>query len=216
MILPVCQLPKITIHLEVYEKGNLIHQHTEPGHSWVRNAYSYMWNLISKTYIGTVTFGDGYTALKATTGDSYTAVTSWWNAAFHCPDFGPMGYGIIGSAGQDTRGIVVGSSNTAFSFNDYKLGSKWLNGSLANKIEYSDQTIISSSYAAGTFTWAHTTYRYFNNNSGGTLDIKETGVNHLGSSLPCLIIRDVLTSPLAILDDQQLKVTYVFTQTFPA
>lgn len=203
---PVCRLPKFKIHLEVFHKGVSIHKHTEDGHSWTRNAYSLAYNFMLCLTETTNTYGNGFFKCKDMSGN----VENGDNIA----SADEAGYGLMGAAGADTYGILVGTGNTAFTFDDFALATKIANGSTSLKIEYAVMGAAVKTWDLPTLTWTISWNRYFSNNSTAQITVKETGIAY--STGPWLIARDVLATPIDVPDDGQLLVTYEFEQTLPA
>ena len=77
----------------------------------------------------------------------------------------------------------------------------------------------SITYNAETKKWTAVYYRDFNNNSGGTITVGETGLRRTLSAYTTtdnLVERNVLASPVAVADGQTIRVTYTTEMTFPA
>ncbi|GAI76556.1 unnamed protein product, partial [marine sediment metagenome] len=125
--------------------------------------------------------------------------------------------GYRGPAADDTKGILVGSGTDAESFEDYFLQTQIEEGTGAGQLNHILSEEHSTSYADTTLT--NTLIRYFNNNSGGSIDVNEvalvwyTTVPEAGNYLAS---RDKLGSTITVPNTGQLKVTYTVQLTYPA
>lgn len=198
------------IGIKTWNKGgDLLVDRVEPGHSWVRNAHNYVaLYLLTQAYYYSTNFGDGFVGLK-TTG-------ALLRSNFYLNDTNPRPTGYNAAQGVATYGILVGSGDTAFSFNDINLAAQILHGITAGRMTHQATNMPTISYDAGTKTYSIGINRYFNNNSGGTVTVKEAAlVSGFSESsyLGVLIARDVLASPVAVVDAGQLLVTYTVSMT---
>ncbi len=121
--------------------------------------------------------------------------------------------------GSSDPGIVVGTGNAAVGMLDYSLASIVADGSGAGQLVRGACTI--GMVAAGASQAQLPITRSFSNSSGGTVTVTETGI-HAGCKKTgiapyeypnILVVRDVLTSPVAVNNGQTLTVTYLFTIT---
>ena len=210
-------IPEAFWELEVTDKkGKVIQKHKQRSHSWVRNAYNQVpCQLASKDGADAV-FGAGNINIKDDTGAViYGAkpIAQDYNASLDA-----LGNGYRGNAGDDARGILVGSGTNAESFEDYILQTKIANGTLAGQLSYVAGEVPTKSYAALTITIGH--IRYFNNNSGGSVSVNEVGIASYGKAnaltTTWLRCRDKLASTVTVPNTGQLKVSYTIQLTYPA
>jgi hypothetical protein len=180
-----------------------IHQHKQRSHSWVRNAYNLIFVGACRFSTTDSTFGAGTLGMK----DVGAVARSNSDAA--------TAYSVVGPSGDDTYGILVGSGITAESFEGYALITKIANGTGAGQLSYVAGVAHTLSYVGGTKTLTATLVRYFNNNSGGNVDVNEIAIVLHGSFL-YVITRDLLVSTVTIPDTGQLKVTYTINLVYPA
>ena len=117
-----------------------------------------------------------------------------------------------GGASDLTRGIVVGTGNTAVAMTDYELAALIADGDNAGQLEY----------ATNTFTAPHTigTSRYFtisrvmSNLSGGAIAVAEIGLHLLYSGpYTFLGVRDVLPSAQSVGNGKTITITYTYKIT---
>ena len=198
--------PQIMIGLQVHDKdGNLTFDDVQRGHSWTRN----FWNRIFIHATGGVTngasFGAGYMTQKNSSGSVQSiGYLPWWSVT----EF--MG---AGDAGSSTNGISVGTGDTAFNVDQYILVTPVAHGNSASQLAYSAMSAATSAYTAGTKTWKTTLVRVLNNNSGGSITIKETGI-YFYVAAGFLLERSVLSPTVAVANGAQLTVTYEISMDF--
>jgi len=162
-------------------------------HSWNRNAYNNLFTVVAGTNRDGSGFGAGSLASKNTSGTTVG---------------GSMTIVMGGSAtiGITTSGILLGTNNTAETFEDFKINSLIASGMEAGQISYGE-----SFYSrAGTLTV--TLKRYFNNNSGGTIQIGEIAFYPTSAYM---FSREAYSTKLNFLDKAQLQVSYQFSLTYP-
>ncbi|GAI80495.1 unnamed protein product [marine sediment metagenome] len=102
-------------------------------------------------------------------------------------------FNINGMLNEDVHGIVIGTGNTPVDITDYQLVAQIMDGSAAGQMihnaEAFDATVTVSDPDCTVDTW-----RNFNNNSGASITVKETGL-YCYSSTPTLyylcLVRDV-------------------------
>ena len=199
-------------------------------HSFVRNAYNHLLGqLAAKDGNGGAVFGGGFLNIKDTGGTVRTGTFPILtghdlnSTATSSLDAAGSGPGIIASAGVDTKGIVVGSGSNAENFEDFALQNKILNGTTAGKLSYIQSEAPVTSYDAGSRTLTVTHARFFNNNSGGNVDVNEVGIHLLGkaggsqtSNITWMVARDKLGATVTVPNTGQLKVTYTISLAYPA
>jgi len=214
-------IPEAFWKLEVFDKdGKLIHKHEQRSDSWTRNAYNFLFSNIASKNGSDSTFEAGKLSMKDTGGTvRYFArpIGLKYDVNYDATD---AINGILTPAGQDTKGIVVGSGTNAESFEHYALQTKIANGTGAGQLSYVASELHSISYNAGTKVLTDTQIRYFNNNSGGSVDVNEVGIDcglyAGGAAQNCLICRDKLATTVTVPNTGQLKVTYTIQLTYPA
>ena len=154
----------IFIGLQVHEKGKLIFEDVQRGHSWTRNYWNYIYGKTSNCGTASDAFGVGYISHKDTNG------TLWYS---HYPILYIPGTILTGGA-NTLGGISVGTGTAAFSVEQYALDALIESGSSAGKLYYNASAVSSTTYAAK--AWTIVGSRIFNNNSGGSIVVAETGV----------------------------------------
>lgn len=206
--------PEIFIRFQVHDKdGKLTFDDTQRGHSWTRNFWNYIFSVAGATGGGGVaSFGAGYMSMKLTAGDL-------------CKDayLPKVNLGYTAGEGDAAYGIVVGTSDTAFSADHYALQALIAHGTGSGQLSYQAQAIGSIEYKSGTKTWEATLTRVYNNNSGGSITVKETGLYYGGallfynnSNIKMLNERTVLSPAAVVANGAQLTVTYTISMDFSA
>jgi hypothetical protein len=115
---------------------------------------------------------------------------------------------IDAGSGVSTHGIVVGTSDTPVTRDDYKLGSQIVHGTGTGQLIYSAMSIDAPiTYGTGYLLRA---VRVFTNNSGADITVKEIGVYFLGGTYYFCMIRDVLSTPVTIPNGYSWTVRYNF------
>lgn len=206
------------LEFEVRDKdGKVIQKYRQRSHSWVRNAYNYLFSSMCGKNCPDAAFEAGKLSMKATSGTIR---------------YGNRGAGIVAqmdfeasgsnaSAGVDTYGILVGSGEAAESFEDYFLQTQIANGTGAGQLSHVAAEPQSASYDAPTRVFRDEFKRYFNNNSGGDITVNEVAmVFHMervvGTADNLLLSRDKLATGITVPNTGQLKVTYTVQLTYPA
>ena len=126
-----------------------------------------------------------------------------------------MNLGIIDNA---TYGILVGTSDTAFSVENFAMGALIATGNGAGQFAYSAEKTQTTAYTGGAKTWKTTRSRIFNNNSGGSITVKEAAIAgyNVGQGQSLLFERSVLAPTVAVANGAQLTVTYEISMDFSA
>jgi hypothetical protein len=214
--LKIPAVPEIFIGLQVHDKdGILIFDDVQRGHSWTRN----FWNMIfgaaaSSVGGGVATWGAGYMSGKNVAGSIYSA-TSQGVAGMALP----YNYGFPDLSAGGTCGIRVGTGDTAFSVAQTALVTPVAHGNSASQLYYQAMVIPIPTYSTTTWTATHT--RIFNNNSGGSITIKEVGLYWVGyiyssstGNSPFMLERTVLAPTVAVPNGAQLTVSYQISMDF--
>jgi hypothetical protein len=116
---------------------------------------------------------------------------------------------LAAGAGTSSYGIVVGSSDTPVTRDDYKLASQIAHGNGTGQLMYGAMSFDAPiTYSTG---YLFRAMRVFTNSSGADITVKEIGVyaNYTGAYYFC-IIRDVLTTPVTIPNGYSWTVRYNF------
>jgi hypothetical protein len=208
----------------VMPNGEVLHSHKQRSHSWVRNAYNALACCLLGINASDTTFGAGFINGKNTSGGvNHFAATGEVAIAQQNNDVEGSDMGYRGALASAAFGIVVGISDDAESFEDYQLHSLCANGTGTNQLNHIEGNAPVKTYDAGTKTYSAAHSRYYNNNSGADIVLKETGLICSGSQNgdwygvhPKLECRDVLISPVTVPNGGQLKVTYTISLVYPA
>lgn len=208
---PICFLD-----LEVKENNKIVEKQKMLSKSWVRNGYNMLTMGLGfcNSDTGGTTFGAGKMPLTDITGAIKQGAISTYNMT-------DAELATLGLVGDTTRGILVGSGVTAESFESYKLTTLILNGTAANKLSYvaENRPILTYDVPTKKVTIKHS--RIINNNSGGSIIVPEIGLYYFNSLVSpytsyIMVLRDLLASPLTLLNLAQLTVSYKFEVTYPA
>ena len=212
--------PEAFWELEVKDSHGKVIQHLKQrSHSWVRNAYNMMFCYLAGKDLDNGSFGAGYLSVKDING----AVQSGGGPV--CLGQGvsvdTTSWGYRGPAGNDSYGILVGSGINPEDFESHTLHSKISNGTGAGQLTYVESEGHVITWNPGTLTMKNELARYFNNNSGGDVDVNEVALSlrgyRPGSSVPYnyMTSRDRLVATVTVPNTGQLKVTYTVQLTYP-
>ncbi len=203
--------PEIMIGLRVHDKnGVLVFDDIQRGHSWTRNFYNLLFGFATGSPGAGASFGAGYMVVKNKNAGLWGVNPQSSNYATHF---------WTGGLANVNRGICVGTSATAFSVEQNALIALIATGNGAGQFAYQLEIAAAPGYTAGTKTWKHTRYRIFNNNSGGSITVAETGLameNSWVTTSAWLTERSVLSPTVAVANGAQLTVTYEISMDFSA
>jgi len=191
--------------------GEVVHHHKQRSHSWVRNAYNLMMSQLGGINGVDLTFGAGLINYKITNGNIAHAPNIMSITGGDVEGIYDDGY--RGPAGDAARGIIVGSSIQAESFEDYMLITPIISGTGAGQLHYQEGVVPTKSYDIPSKTYSAVHVRYMNNNSAGNVLVNEIA---LVSSYYCVVSRDHIGSTITIPSTGQLKVTYTISLVYPA
>ncbi len=203
----------------VEEGGRLLEVHNERAHSFNRNAFNVDLSVMGGVE-GVGTFGAGLISLKRQDGVIVgSGLDLGWDT--EVPEGVGSGYrGPAGSTAADNLGILVGTGSTASTFEDFALETKIIDGTGSGELSYVESEPHVQTWSGGPLTFDIDHARFFNNNSGGTIGVRELGLfgDFQSSSVSntILVSHDVLGMDVDVLDTGQLKVTYTITLTYPS
>jgi len=210
--------------------GKVIRNKTR-SHTLKRNAYNLLFGVMSNKNPTDVTYGAGLLSLKDTAGNiqhgSYIAIAGGigYNGAQPAEGDIPSNYyfsgGYLTDIGDDTRGIMTGTDDTAETFEDFQLIAQVHHGNASGQLVYNAMSTHTIAYDSGSLTLSDTIYRFFNNNSGAPITVKEVGIASrlviaYNNAALFLLTRDVLVTPVLVPDSGQLKVSYTNSLVYPA
>jgi hypothetical protein len=120
---------------------------------------------------------------------------------------------INSGAGDSSFGLVVGSSDTPNTVNQYTMGAIIPHGTGSGQLSYGTHTIENPSNPTGTNYWFFRIIRTFTNNSGASITVKEIGLivrakDSSNNLRYFLIARDVI-SPVTVPNGATLTVRYI-------
>lgn len=111
----------------------------------------------------------------------------------------------------DTHGVVVGTGTTAVDITDIKLVTQIADGNLAGELLY-NADVYDNDVTVADPNCTFVAYRNFNNNSGGSITVGETGIYGQAGTATAgifLLFRDVPTA-LVVPDGGGCYVKYTF------
>ncbi len=208
----------IYISLKVEKNNKVLFDDVQRGHSWTRNYYTLIFSSITTcSSTATSKYGAGHMTFRRDDGD--ISVSGAYNVGVYSST---ANGGIIDVTSSSTAGIIVGTGTTAFDIDNYNLESKVVHGNGSGQLAYQPMVKTGNvpTYNSETKTWSVDITRVFNNNSGATIVIGETGlfcrITGFNVSDYFLIERSVLSPTVSVLDGAQLTVTYTFSSDFSA
>jgi hypothetical protein len=203
--------PQIMIGLKVHDRdGVLVFDDVQRGHSWTRNFYNALAMRAMFVVPVNTNFGAGYISAKETNGSINGTYSQLLLQAdkLHSVNFysSPAGY---------AQGIVVGTGDTAFNVEQYALAAIIPHGTGAGQFSYVAGNAVVQTYASK--VWKAIYSRVMNNNSGGSITVKEAGIYpNFSSSITWMLERSVLAPTVPVPNGAQLTVTYEISMDFSA
>lgn len=176
--------------------------------SWVRNAYNHICQQLGgadPALYGSSGYGAGSIQLTPTStggggsNNTYDFMATPWGEA---------------SSGDETLGIVAGTSDTAESLDDYALGATIADGTSAGQLSYGGQS-LTAVWSGANSKWTMTHTRVLSNLSGGSITVKETGILAVTGIYDWLLNRDVLSSAETVANGEAITITYTIEITLP-
>lgn len=212
-------LPDLMIGIVLKDKkGRIVKKYKEKGHSWTRNAWNWLFACMTDAPgDGTGVFGAGNLSAKQTGGTIYSTNSRTSSRVYS--NVPHTSYGMSPNGSSNAIGIIIGSGTAAFSINDYALATLWASGTGAGYFVYGSQAAPAISYDAPTKTWTATQSREFTNSAGATQQISEVGIISniqcfTSSTAPLLLARDVLATPIDVLDTESVTIEYEISLDF--
>jgi hypothetical protein len=199
-------VPTMRLKMVVEKDGEILDTRNEWSRTAVRNYYNFLFTTVAYGYATGSTYGAGYLSCKRYNDGYVTNPSGAWD-------------GMIGALGNVSEGIVIGTGSTAESFEHHQLTALIATGNGSGQMAYSAQDSTTYSYNAGTTTWTATLTRVFNNNSGGSIVVAETGIHngvHDYQVWLFLMCRDLPSPAVTVVNGAQLTVSYEIILVFPA
>lgn len=207
--------PTAKWHIKVEKDGDVLYEETERAHSWTRNAYNLLVSTMCACNCNGTSFGDGQINFKTTAGTVSGAPMAITLNQANVETGSAEGF--VGKAGVDTRGIVIGTSDSAYNFDDNKLSARITDGAGTGQMAHGLGT-VTKAFDTNTKKFNVTHERVFNNNSSAAITVKEVGIIcYIWNSYSQLVLvcRDVLGSAVDVPAASKLTVTYVMSTQFP-
>jgi len=122
----------------------------------------------------------------------------------------------LGSAGDDSQGIVVGTGSNPNTTTTYSLQTKIAHGTGSVQLQYGAMT-VNNVVASGNALY-FTMTRTFTNGSGASITVNEVGIQCVAqdtasATRTLLLARDVLTNPVTIPDGGSATFQYKISLT---
>jgi hypothetical protein len=201
------KLPKAVIEYEVRDKdGKLIEKGKFPAKSWVGNiirllnAFWKVWTSVSQITANVYPYTTPSVLLDTTNTLRYLALNA-------------MASGNVGGsapAGDTSAGILVGTSDTPVSLDQYNLLGLIPHGIGAGQLSYGATTVEDLTTGS---TYFFRIIRTFTNSSGGTITIREIGLFLKLTAQSFMFARDVPTSPINVPNGSTLTIRYIINQS---
>jgi hypothetical protein len=225
-------VPSSFLKVEVFTGGNTVYAHRQRSHSWNRNAYNWFFSQFGGASALGTTFEDGALTTRETSGtirnDNSRGIgigTRYSSSrGIESVNTTTDNFGYRATAGTDNFSILVGTSNVPEDFNHYNLQSQFTHGSGVGQLDHAQTELPVKSWNGVTRMFAVDWVRFFNNNSGGDLDVNEVALvagiyapyyHSYDYGRRVMVCRDVLASPVTLPDTGQLKITYTIGLVFP-
>jgi hypothetical protein len=212
------ELPKLKINIRLSKDGRILKEYSEPGHSWTRNAWNWLFTCLTDAVAVGTGFGAGNMTVRRNTGVISSAVGNTGSRASSATP--TTLYGMTNSAQTTVTGIVVGMGDTAFSVDDHILNSLIAHGTGVNQLSYQAQTYPVTTYDAVSKIWKSVHSRSFLNQSAAAITVKEVGI-HFGCQIfsstttyQHLFARDVLETPVEVQPSGVIDVSYEISMDF--
>jgi hypothetical protein len=192
--------------------GSILKSVTDRAHSWCRCAFNILLSNLGSVNIDDTSFGAGYLSIREPDGDIFYHNRTVTTYSYSAP------------AGDTSYGIVVGTSNAGYSFDDYKLWNQISHGISSGSLCYWD-TVRTSSFIDSNSKYRSIISRYFNNNSGGDVTVNEVGLvaaiyyssgSSYYSSVRALMSRDVLETSDVLQNAFKYYVEYTMITSYPS
>lgn len=216
--------PEIHIGLKVMDRnGVLVFDDKQRGHSWTRNYHNIKFAFEAWASGTSTSFGAGHLSGKNTSGTvrggaTYVLTPTQVGAG----GYAAAGGGVVNTGNNVDYGILVGTSDSAFSVEHNAMQALIAHGNAPGQLFYQAMAEGVKSYNSELKTWKQTHKRVFNNNSGGSITVKEVGlVFNLWlfaySNLEGFLVeRSVLDPTVPVANGAQLTVTYEISMDFSA
>lgn len=191
----------------------------------LRNFYNFLFSQFANYPLKSPaeSFADGYINVKRKDALVLASSGRWtlaWNNVYNSQ---PLNFladrsGYFGLVNTSYTGGLIGTGNTAVSFEDYILGSQINHGTGAGQMSYGVCATPSRSWSDPIMTIPHS--RTITNNSGSSITVKEIGIaGCIGleggySTNGTLVMRDVIED-VAVANGESIKPIHNFLVTYP-
>jgi hypothetical protein len=130
---------------------------------------------------------------------------------------GAMGF--VSGIGDDTRGIIIGNSSAAETFNTFAIGTKIPHGTNTGDLFHYESTISTLEIEnVTTNTTSFYLSRVFLNKTASSIDINEIGLSSniaIGTTNNSYLFdRRVLPSPISVASNESVTITWRYKYTF--
>ncbi len=220
--------PDAFVDVRVVGPGEKVRHHdTQRARSWTRNFYNMATAAVA--YLkgsGVSNFGAGHINVKDAGEGAFDAGHIHYGSGYSVHITNALGFNA--DAAMATKGIVVGSGDTAFSADQHVLDNKILHGSLVGRLSYGACSTSAPVYdsSEGAEKWTVRITRNFTNlYNGDPVVVKETGLVVTGSVYPfvdgssqasLMLERCILDVPASVAFQDVLSIEYVIELDFSA
>lgn len=157
-------------------------------------------------------WGDGYVNFRYQDGKMRRG------SAVYTKDDAEVNFGFSGRGISQSCGVIPGFGTTAEAFSNYVLASMIGHGACNNALFYYT-TIMTNTYYSATNPWRVMTYKRFFRNDGTAITIREAGALYrpqYGVVTGLLMFRDILTTPVSLVNGDWMELQYAFKLNYPA
>lgn len=218
--LHVVPTPVAHIGLTVYDKNGVPTAHYEDrSKSWTRNFYNWM---ASQQFTADLNaMGTTFEAGRITVRDTGGIVRQFGFPIYHSNSTSgtTFGNGYRAAGGSVINGIVIGTSDSAESFESFALGTLIEEGTRSGQMQYLAMNAIVPVWDGTAKTITYTCQRNMVNASGVSIGVKEVGLissmTGTAGGQRFLVARDVLFETVDVPNESMIKVTYTIQIAYP-
>jgi hypothetical protein len=210
-------MPQLQIFSEVHSKGGiLLFKNKEEGHSWVWNAYNLFTGFMLDTpMVLRPTIARHMPLDRLVIRQNVPSNTTRTGTVNRNDDYANHGLqNQHGTSGQQAwYGIILGTSDSKFNIDDSYLHAPISHGNTSGQLFHHPMSQVSPVWDITSKRFYIDYVRFYNNNSGQTLTIKEVAMvsaRTVGTVTDCYtaLTRDVLETPIVVPDGGRITITY--------
>jgi hypothetical protein len=199
------KMPKAVIEFEVRDKnGKLIQKGKFPAKSWVGNIIRLLY-VLWKPWATATSAAINYIVTPSALLD-----TSGTARGLTIGTVGSGSFGGCAPAGDLSAGILLGTSDTPVSIDQYNLLGLITHGTGAGQLSYG-ATVVEDLMVGATYQFR--IIRTFTNNSGASITVRELGLFLKPQTQSFMFARDVPPSPINVPNGSTLTVRYIISHS---